>query len=220
MGRQKIILEFDDFHPDKSVNCLDIVHELICSRYPNIIINMFVPTHYNGTPLSSDKKWCSFVRDYVLHGNLCIGVHGQFHTQEEFKNLSYKESYNRLTAIEHEFNKACIPFKKIFRGPHWGIGPASIGALLAKRYTHLYSHKSYQKFNDSYSSEIETVYYNWNLKDEFGVFENQPNDFIVAHGHTSNVCGNGIEESFNRIVSAIENNDFDFYSLDKTKRTI
>lgn len=218
---KKLILEFDDFHPSKDVNCLDVVIDLI-SRYKkrNIILNMFVPAHYNGIPMSSDPGWCSSVRNYILSGNLCLGVHGRFHTQEEFKNLNYSDSYTSLTEVENEFKRCNLPFKKIFRGPHWGIGPASIGALIAKRYTHLYSHTSYQQFNDSYSHEIEIVYYNWNLKDRFGVFENSWSNFIVAHGHTANVCGNGIEESYNRIVEALDNNEFDFYSLDKTKVTI
>lgn len=218
---KKIILEFDDFHPDKNVNCLEILNDLI-SRYKkqNIIINMFVPPCYHGTPMSDDREWCSKVRKHILSGNLCLAVHGRIHSQEEFKNLTYQESYMSLLNAEEEFKKSQLPFKKIFRGPHWGIGTASIGALIARRYTHLYSHTSYQKFNDSYSHEISIVYYNWNLKDRFGVYENTWSDFIVAHGHTSNVCGNGIEESYNRIVEALDNNEFDFYSLDKTKVTI
>ena len=49
-----------------------------------------------------------------------------------------------------------------------------------------------------YIDNNKVIYYNWNLKDEAPV-----ETLLVAHGHTHNVCQNGINETMHRIKKFI-----------------
>ena len=222
----KLILEFDDFHHNKEVNCIDHVIKLI-SKYPDddIVVNLFSIPIYNGVPISKDKSWCRDVSDLVKAGKVCIAVHGTNHTQEEFKNIPYPTAYFLLDRSRKEFNEAGIDFVKAFRGPHWGICRAAVDALIVSKYTHIYNHTKYSDLENIFHPEddITFVHYNWNLKDDFGVYENElTNDIIVAHGHTSNVCGNGIQERFDSIINGIDilksTGDLEFLKVTDYKR--
>jgi len=200
----KIILEFDDFHHHKDVNCIDEVHKLI-SLHDDIIINLFTIPLYRGIPIGEDLGWCRDVSSLIECGKVCIAVHGTFHSQEEFRNTNYNQSCLLLEKSKQEFEKAGINFTKVFRGPHWGICEDAVNALIENGYTHLYNHTKYLDLeNKMGNKKISFVYYNWNIKDDFGTFENEvKNNIIVAHGHTSNVCGNGIKERFHAITQTI-----------------
>lgn len=200
----RLIIEFDDFHYDKSVDCLDSAEYLI-KKYPNIVINFFTIPKYMGQPLYDSKLWCSEVADHIKNKNICLGVHGLTHSQEEFAYKSYNTAYNALNEAHQIFDKAGLSFVKAFRGPHWGICGGSIDALIYCKYKFLYSHPKHNLITDRYTDQIKIVHYNWNLKDEFGIFENPfSGNTCVAHGHTSNVCGNGIKESMSRITHGID----------------
>ena len=84
----------------------------------------------------------------------------------------------------------------MFRGPHWGISDEAIRALECEGFTHLYSHTDYKHLT---SDTLKMVYYNWNLKDE-----PPDSDSLVAHGHTHNVCGNGISETLDKVSRFID----------------
>lgn len=207
---QKLILEFDDFHPHNDVNCLEIAKKLI-EKYPPIILNFFVPPKYMGQHLSADEYWCSEVFELIKSGNINLAVHGLTHSQEEFKNLEFDDARNRIVEAENILFEAGLPFQKVFRGPHWGIGIGSILALMYLDYTHLYSHTNYDLLHKLFSGDVKVVHYNWNLKDEFGTFENNPtSNVIVGHGHCPDVCNNGINESYDRICRALDSNSFEF----------
>jgi len=206
----KLILEFDDLNPHPEVNCILVIDQLI-QRYPNIILNFFTIPNYLGTsPLYNDKEWCKKIRKYIDSGNINLCVHGCYHTQEEFKHLNYVDAHKCLLYGLNVFKYSGLPVARVFRGPHWGINHETFMALRALNFTHVYSHISYAALNQSWEDEIKVVYYNWNLKDNFGIFENPPNDVIVAHGHTPDVCGNGIGQSHNRICNALDSNSFEF----------
>lgn len=199
----KLILEFDDLHPNKEVDCLPVIEKLV-KIIPDIKLNFFVPINYKNMPAHTNQQWCDLLRKHVLNGNVILAVHGLNHSTEEFKNKSYPESISALAEASAYFDCADLPFEKAFRGPHWGIGVESIKALIGLGYTHLYSHVSYNHITDNFKDEIKVVNYNWNLKDDYGVFENAPNDIIVAHGHTSPhqhlSCGNSIYDVYTKIV--------------------
>lgn len=215
----KIILEFDDFHHDKSVNCIDSIYALT-ERYPNVIINLFTIPCYNSSPLYESVNWCSEVASLIRSKNLCIGVHGLFHTQEEFANKTFQDAHESLVRAHEILEKSNIEYTKVFRGPHWGICQSTIAALIDHEYRYIYSHKKHSNLTNIYSDKINFVYYNWNLKDNFGTFENSlSNNICVAHGHTRDVCGNGIRESMDRIIYGLdklmESDDFEFLRIDQ-----
>ncbi len=78
---KKIILEYDDFHPDSEVNCLGVVRELV-HDFPNILINMFTVPCYKNQPLFENEEWCKEVRNLIKSNNLRLAIHGTYHTQE------------------------------------------------------------------------------------------------------------------------------------------
>lgn len=215
----KIILEFDDFHPEASVNCLDSV-EFLIKKYPKIVINLFTIPCYLSQPLYDSKYWCSSVAEHISNKNICLGVHGFMHTQEEFARKTYETAYSSLMNAHEIFEKSGLKFSKVFRGPHWGICGPSMEAITYCKYTHIYSHIKHKNITDRYCNEIKVIHYNWNLKDNFGEYENEPvGNICVAHGHTGNVCGNGIRESMNRITTGLDklmnNESFEFLRIDQ-----
>lgn len=214
-----LILEFDDLHWSQDVNCIHMIEKLV-ERFPPIILNFFVPAKYGGHALNHDMNWCNAIRKFIDKGNVNLAVHGLVHDYKEFERLQYKDVRYKLQEAEVIFNAAKLPYQKVFRGPYWAINRPTYEYLIDDGYTHVYSHVSYNNLNTHFASQIEVVYYNWNLKDNYGQFENQlslDKNIIVAHGHTSSIpqmsCGNGIEESYNRICHALENNSFTFLGV-------
>ncbi len=209
-----VIIESDDFHPDPSVDCLYIAQRLI-QKYPKIVLNFFTPACYNQVPLYTNKDWCDEVRLLIDSGNIRLGVHSLYHTQEEFKYYNYRTAVDKIKLAEDIFRVAKLPFLKVFRGSHWGICEDSIKALIDLGYTHLYSHINYKELNDKYSDKIKIIYYNFNLADTWPNMENPTeSDICVMHSHTHAVCNNGIGESYNKLCEIIDNNNFTYLSID------
>lgn len=201
-----IIFEFDDLHWDPTVNCIEQIEYLI-NRYPDIKLSFFTPVYYNYQYIYDDKQWCDKIRKYITSNNLTLGVHGLTHSVEEFKHKTYEQACNALITAESIFNKADLPFVKIFRGPHWGINDDTYKALIDLNYKSIYTHFDYLNLTFKYPN-IKSIIYNWNLNEEFNIKDNwHSDDIVIGHGHTHNVCGNGIQESLNRIINFIENNN-------------
>jgi predicted deacetylase len=206
---QKIILEWDDLNPHPEVDCLEVIEKLV-SRYPNIILNFFTIPIYKETSLSSYPKWCDRIRQLIELGNVNLACHSTYHTNEEFKNVSYGEAFAKLQKSEEVFREAKLPFNKVFRGAHWGLNKNTMAALINRGYTHLYSHTDYQLLTNQFANQIKVVYYNYNFKDIWPHLENElvDSDIIVCHGHTSIHdhlnCGNGIAQSYEKICNIIE----------------
>lgn len=206
----KVILEYDDLHCHPEVDCLDFAESMI-RKWPNIIINFFTTPNYKDRPIYSDTEWCDRLIGHINNGNICLGLHGYTHAPLEFKHLSYEQAYHTVVKAEQKMIVGLLPFVKVWRSPQWGINAQVFQALCDLNYTHVYSHTDYRGLNDYYGDKTNVVYYNWNLKDEYPIFENPvKNNVIVIHGHTHNVCGNGIEESYGRLKSFIQNNEVEF----------
>jgi len=193
-----LVLEYDDFHFLEPENCLREVEDLV-NLFPNIKISFFCPPVLRGIPLFKNLDWCDKVRPFIDSGNVCLARHGLTHDQEEFKNLDLHEALFRLRVGDaaHEFAK--LPFVKVFRGPHWGLNDDALKALVEQEYTHLYSHEDYRELDEEYAGRIKVKYYNWNLKDEA-----PDENLLITHGHTHNVCSNGIEETLEKVISFLD----------------
>lgn len=202
-----IILEFDDFHHNKNVDCLTTIKELI-KLDSNIKLTLFTPALYENIPLFENKHWCEQVKKLIESNNIQLGVHGLVHTSEEFKYKNYDESVLALKYAEYIFNKSNLDFVKIFRGPHWGINEFTYKALISLGYKAIFTHESYSHLIPKFSS-IKSIIYNWNLKDDI----KNVDSYLIGHGHTHNVCGNGINEVKHKIINLI-NNKAKFYFTD------
>jgi hypothetical protein len=217
----KIILEFDDLHPHPEVDCIHIIDELV-KRCPHIILNFFTVPEFKGSPICWDTEWCDKIKGYIDSGNLCLGMHGHLHTPNEFKNISYKEAHTKIIKGEQRMLIGGLPFKKVWRSPHWGINRDTFQALIDLGYTHVYSHMDYQELNNKYKEEVKIAYYNFNLKDEWPNLETaSPNDIIVCHGHTSSYphlsCGNSIWEQKDKILKIAKLKDVEFLRINEWK---
>jgi len=199
-----LILEFDDFNPHPEVDCLAEIKAFV-RVFPEIKLTMFTPALYKDTPLYSNPTWCDEVRKLIKSDNLRLAVHGCYHTNEEFKNIDYQDAIRTIVRAESIFRVAALPFIRCFRGPHWGINQSTYNALKWLDYTHVYTHEDYKELADA-NQDVTNVIYDWNLsglyipprkKDVFGFSDGF--QVIVGHGHTHNVCGNGIQESSARI---------------------
>jgi len=215
----KVILEFDDLHHNPDVDCLPVAEELI-KTFPNLIINFFVPPCYNNVPLYANKTWCDKLRSLISAGNVCLGVHGTYHSSEEYKYYNYTQSVDKIKLSENIFRAAKLPFVRVFRAPQWTINQHNMDALCDLGYTHIYSHTNFKKLNEVYKDKITVVYYNWNLKDTYGVLENPlQSDTLVSHGHTSQIpslsCGNSIYDQFDKICNFVEGNTLTFLRIDE-----
>jgi len=205
----KLVLEFDDFNPKQEVNCIDDIDRLI-ALYPFIKITLFTPALYEGVPLFSNKEWCERVNKHINNNNVRLAVHGLYHTVEEFKIKSKYDALSTLCKAETVFKKANLPFIKVFRGPHWGINKDSYEALIDLGYKAVYTHPDYAHLIDLYPS-IKSIIYNWNIKD----VDCTARDLVIGHGHTQNVCNNGINESFARICNFIDTHKPEFLFADE-----
>ena len=200
----KIILEYDDLHPDPSVDCLEIAEQLL-DKYPSLVLNFFVPPCYNGNPLALNKEWGKRLQKLTEDNRICIGVHGHLHSIEEFKHKDYPHAVSSIKAAEAILKSAGLPQAMAFRGPHWGLRAPTIEALIDLKYTHLYSHKDYDHLTDLYKDKIKIVHYNFNLADTWPKLENpMESDICVMHGHTHNVCNNGIGESYDKLCGILD----------------
>lgn len=204
---KNLVLEFDDFHWRSPENCICEVDQLI-KKFPNIKISLFTTPLLNNFPLYENNDWINKVRSYIRSNNLRLAVHGLYHTHEEFKFLEKEQAVQSLLVAESIFSRSGLPFTKVFRGPHWGINEQSIQALNDLQYTHFYNHENYKYLENKFNGKV--IYYNWNLKDD------APEDnILIAHGHTHNVCDNGITQVLPRIIKFIENNDLQFKFVDE-----
>lgn len=191
-----LVLEFDDFHWLHPENCLDSIYYLI-KIHPAIKISLFTVPCLRGRNLNENKEWCDNVRKLIESNNIQLCVHGLTHSQEEFKHKNYLQALNSLSIALQIFHSVNLPVAKVFRGPHWGLNEESVKALIDLNFTHIYNHYDYKHL---YSDNIKFIYYNWNLKDNFLGGEGD----IIAHGHTHNVCQNGIFESLDQISNFIK----------------
>lgn len=203
---KSLILDFDDFHWKKPQNCIDTIRLLHKIR-PDIKLSFFVSPNYENHLLTFDKKWCKEVKELIELDVIRIGIHGWNHSQLEFEDITKLNAIAKLHLAEKELEAAEIPFVKAFKGPHWGINYIAAETLLEKKYTHIYSHPDKLSVQTKFNSEnknanLKFVYYNLNLKDNLddSSIRNYDDIDVIAHGHSWNVCENGITESIVKII--------------------
>lgn len=203
---KKLILEFDDFHWKSPENCLDTIEKYV-EAIPNIKINLFTSPKHTNLPIESNKLWCKRVKELINLGNIKLAVHGLTHSYIECSRLSLEETIKLLDDAQIYFNRAGLEFTRVFRAPNWHINENTHNALVNKNYTHIYSHTDFKHLTHP---RIKTIFYNWNLKDDF----NCNDEVIIAHGHTFNTCGNGIVETFDKVINFIKTFEPEFLYVD------
>lgn len=192
----KLILDYDDFCSQEPENCLDVLHEMI-KEVPHIKFNLFTVPAMGGH--HTDYIWLKEVRKLVESNNVRLCVHGLYHDHLEFENIDSAMCKAYLNLIDNHVNSDKKSWLPVFKGPNWGINSITIEHLISHNYTHIYNHEDHKYLEPLHSDQIKFVYYNQNLKDNI-----IPQDFMIAHGHTHNVCGNGIRETKNKVLRFID----------------
>lgn len=190
-----LTLDYDDFHWFEPENCIDHVIRLV-EVFPQIKVSLFTVPMLRQSPLWDDRQWCDRVRALCERGNLEIARHGLYHTQEEYRHCDYDYAIKSLLIGDRILDESGIPYVKVFRGPHWGINDATVRALNELGYTHLYNHVDHASIGRNFLGRV--IYYNWNLAHPAPDFR-----LLIAHGHTHDVCGNGIAQAFEKVSSLI-----------------
>lgn len=201
----KILLDFDDLYSEYPYDCLNSIDYLV-KEIPNIKILLFTIPNLNNKKITNKNNFIERVKNHIKAGNIKIGVHGNTHEVLEFKELDYNVAYNKIQESHNIFNDLEIPFVKVFKGPYWGINKNTIEALKDLGYKDIFNHEDYSFLENI--KDINFIYYNWNLKDDLDLSKIN-SDFIIAHGHTHNVCDNGIFEVKEKIVYFIKKHNLE-----------
>jgi len=202
----KIALDYDDLTDCGTENCIDQL-ELMANEYPDIKINLFTIPAHNARAIC-DTEWVKRIRSLIDRNNISICLHGLWHSHLEFEDITKDMALFRLKKAVGVLNTHEIPYRKVFKGPNWGINPNTYWALNELGFTHVFNHEDHKMVEDmspeteNNGGKIRTVYYNWNLKDE------PPNlPQLIVHGHTHDVCSNGIVQTYNRLKTWIQTQD-------------
>tara|TARA_R110002074_G_scaffold402324_1_gene607076 strand:- start:147257 stop:147889 length:633 start_codon:yes stop_codon:yes gene_type:complete len=194
---KKILIDFDDLHYRHPENCLQTVDYLV-ERNPDIKLLFFTIPFLDRLEIGNDTKFCEDIKKYIDSGHIQLAIHGTYHSSEEFKNLDRENARMKISLSERLMREANLPFIRVFKGPHWGINKNTIDVLTDRDYDAIFSHEDYSHLE---TPDIDFCYYNWNLKDDYVSTEDK---IVIAHGHTHSVCGNGIRQIADKLLSTIE----------------
>lgn len=199
-----LVLEYDDFCDQKPEDCLDFVEEKL-RETPEIKITFFTVPAMRGRPIYRDE-WVKRVKALIDSDNIRLAIHGCMHVQEEMKFLTYEQTVQRIAVSEKILNDLGLPFIKVFRPPHWTPGRDLHRALVNSGYSHWYNHEKHADMTDTaLSFACQPIYSNFNLKDP--VPKTWDLKYMIAHGHTHDVCENGIEQTWDKVLTI--NNRFE-----------
>lgn len=192
----EVSLDLDDFSPLN--HRFDLLFELK-KRYPNFKISLFtVPWEIRlnpngkGTPITEQQycPWVKEVKKAQKEGWMEIYLHGFTHNQSEFHRLTYDEAKKRVIVGMKMFENVGIKLTPLFKAPYWQLSKDAKKAI-----------------EDLAVRVVEDGYYNWNIKDQY-LSRNK----VIAHGHVQDVCGNGLDESFARLLSVPQDANWKFLS--------
>jgi hypothetical protein len=194
----RIVLDFDDLHWREPENCLDTIN-LLVNSIENIKINFFTIPFLDYIPLIDNSKWCLEIERLIKYGKIRLYVHGLRHSFNEFLDISYEGAIKKIDVAEQIFYASNLRFGKVFKGPNWGINKETIRALIDKKYDYIYVHPEQEALATEFCQYIKFITYNFNLSD---LNKTRPDkDLTIMHGHTHNVCGNGIKEISNDLIN-------------------
>lgn len=193
----KVAIEYDDYSP---VNSNFGLLEQLKEHYPNFKVTLFtVPWEIRfgqglrgSSPITLDKykPWVEASKaDWIE-----IALHGLTHAPAEFAELSEEASYKRIVIGMKMFqNVGFKNFAKIFKAPQWLISRDAVRAAENMGFV-----------------VVHDRYYNWNLADDAPA--KGAKEPYIMHGHIQDDQGNGLEETFGRIMKLPPDTEFMFLS--------
>ena len=197
-----IKFELDDFSP---LNHRFDLLEKLTRRYKDFKVTMFtVPwdirlePQKKGTPITDPdyKPWVEATQRAIEGGWLEVAIHGLTHAPSEFHHLTYDEAKKRVLTAQKMFVNVGIKYVPLFKAPYWQL-----------------SKDAKQAVEDLNLRVIEDGHYNWNIKDDptATLLSGSVGD-VIAHGHVQNTVGNGLDESFGRLIKIPRETEWQFLS--------
>lgn len=196
----RIAIEFDDFSP---INSRFDLLEKLKEHYPEFKVTMFtVPWEIRygrnleeSAPITSSKykPWVDAVKEY--EDWIEIAPHGLTHAPMEFAELSANEATKRLIIGTKMFENKGIKYTNLFKAPQWEISKEAKEAIEGMGFI-----------------VLEDGYYDWNLAEDLPEEIKNSDKIVIAHGHVQNVCDNGLEEVFHRLMKLPVDTEFYFLS--------
>ncbi|EKD94213.1 MAG: hypothetical protein ACD_26C00167G0005 [uncultured bacterium] len=183
-------------------------------------IKPVVPIYLN-EPFRLDKHldWCEKIKQLVLNGKLEIAIHGYYHHNpnlvihgQEFLDLDYKKSIERITLAERMFNKCQIPFVKIFRPPGWGFNNNTIKVLKDLKYNAIALNSSGSLTHEiSVFHGLKNIPQNYSIKNDpkYALIQSEKTGRVFAKGHVvykygKEIVENGLNEKhFNNLMNTL-----------------
>jgi predicted deacetylase len=195
-----ICIDYDDFHSNSPYNCLATLYDII-EEIPKIKITLFTTPLMEHVPIGNNEKFCKEVKYLIKNKNVALGIHGTYHTNEEFKSTNYEESGGLILKSKRALFEANLPYIPIFKAPNWSINIATIQALENLKFTHIFMHSNFKHLTPSLTF-AKSIFYNWNLADPYRYVGEK----IIAHGHVYNTCNNGISETSSKLICFLREN--------------
>lgn len=189
----KVLIDLDDYHWLAPENCLTFLESII-QIIPNCKLLLFTIPNLRDCPITQNNEWISRTISLIEKGNLRIELHGYTHEHLEFDRLNKTDTEKRIKDALAIFDDAGFPIPVAFKGPNWGICQNTIDVLSDMGFQYIYDHPKNKGLFDY--KELTPIYYNWSIGDKLN-----PKPVTIGHGHTHNVCGNGIRET---LPSALE----------------
>lgn len=206
---RRIILDFDDLHWSAPENCLDTIQRLV-AEVPTVKMNFFTVPKLRNRPLSQNNWWCREIRKYIDSGHVMLSVHGLLHDHLEFESIAQPLAKQKIKEGLKLFEEAELPVHRIFKGPNWGINAATVRALAELEFEGLFTHPTIHADLVPLIEELGMWArpYDLNLADSIDSAPDKKE--IITHGHTHNVCSNGILQVAHKIRDLANNPKYTF----------
>ena len=176
--RQTFVMDFDDLELAKSG--LDMIFKLK-EHYPNFKVNLFMipipQAILNGNSKPDEyKEWAKYLKtDWIEicpHGLMHFPAEMEYYeTKKSKRKVTYKQANEIIDAAEHTFKQLDLPFKKIWKSPHWQTSPETYRALWERGYT-----VAVDPNQDIPEGKVYT--YNWSVENPIPHFP-----VVKGHGH-------------------------------------
>jgi len=187
---KKIVLDLDDYC-DKH-NCLKDLIDL--KKYlPNLKVTLFTIPKRISKELLETVKFLDWIQ---------LAIHGEYHDSNyEFARRTYDEAYGKIyTAFD--------PFFYIggFKAPGWQISKETMKALKKLGFW-----VAVQYPDDRMNGHPDGKYQPAVIKGmKYYALNEEQEGYIKIHGHTWDVCGNGIKDIAEKLKKIPKETQFEF----------
>lgn len=207
-----LVLDFDDLELGKPG--LEMVLK-VKDHYPGLKVTFFMTPAaenlLNGNIKPAQyREWVEHLKQYdwievCPHGFAHMGHEMKWYKNNRgnVKMVDYQVANEIIDASEHTFNDLGLPFKKIWKSPHWETSPDAYKALWDRGYVVAVDP------NQDIPLGGPIYLYNWSINEEIPDV-----DFIKGHGHMFDPYSNlnAIQNCFPQLLSMPTDAQFKFVS--------